>query len=127
LFEFRHHTINLYNFVYVKEYIINNNIIEYNTLEMRLFGNDEVNSISLRELYKSLYRGKDFSTFKAKIVDNFDESLDYVLSDESADIIVTLDTAKSLTMIAMTPKGNATRKYFIEVEKKVRKELQLRL
>ncbi|MDF1879687.1 antA/AntB antirepressor family protein [Sulfurimonas sp. SAG-AH-194-C20] len=94
--------------------------IRYETLETRLFGNDEVNSVSAKELYKELYTGKDFTSFRDKIVNNFDKDIDYVFADKSADVLVTIDTAKGLAMMAMTPKGNSTRKYFIAVEKKAR-------
>jgi anti-repressor protein len=112
-------------------------LIKYSTLEMRLFGNDEVNSVSLRELYNDLgYDNVNFVAWcKRNLEAKFEEHSDWerlFLEKESkhggkgkVDYIITLDVDKHIAMSSDKPKGFEIRKYFIEVEKMARKELQM--
>ena len=111
--------------------------IEYNSLEIRLFGNDEVNSVSLRELYLDLgYDEVNFTTWcKANLIEDFEDGIDFISfylkkeikiqGRQKKDYLITLDTAKELAMMSRKPKGKLIRKYFIEVEKAARQELQM--
>jgi phage anti-repressor protein len=98
---------------------------------MRLFGNDTVNSVSLREIYLDLgYKDVDFTTWcKRNLLEDFEENSDFVckqnnensgLGKQKVDYLVTLDTAKELAMMSKKPKGKLIRKYFIDVEKLTR-------
>jgi phage anti-repressor protein len=112
-------------------------LIKYSTLEMRLFGNDEVNSVSLRELYNDLgYDDTNFTTWaKRNLVEEFEQNSDYITLflekkgstglTKQTDYLITLDVGKELAMMSRKPKGKLIRKYFIEVEKMARKELQM--
>ena len=112
-----------------------NTSMSYNSLERRLFGNEEVNSVSLRELYLDLgYTDANFTTWcKENLLDSeFEENEDYFLFIKNGgtsgfiktktDYIVTLDTGKELAMMSRKPKGKQIRKYFIEVEKAATKK-----
>jgi len=104
---------------------------------MRLFGNDEVNSVSLRELYNDLgYDDTNFTTWaKRNLVEDFEQNSDYITLflekkgstglTKQTDYLITLDVGKELAMMSRKPKGKLIRKYFIEVEKMARKELQM--
>ena len=113
--------------------------IKYNSLEVRLFGDDKMNSVSLRELYLDLeYDEVNFGAWaKRNLVEDFDEDVDWVLlflekeqksgsgGSNKQDYLVTIDTAKQLAMMSKKPKGKQIRKYFIEVEKVARQELKM--
>jgi phage anti-repressor protein len=111
-------------------------------------GEDSVNSVSARELHKVLEVKKDFSDWiKVQIRRGmFDENMDYtiiwhdplkgvVISESEilkkfknkqqavrnswqSDYILTLDTAKHISLMSETQKGKELRNYFIEIEKR---------
>jgi phage anti-repressor protein len=107
-------------------------------------GDDEVNSVSARELHKALGLAKSqFNRWiKTNLLDNpfFTENIDYIVHRlnvdglrqnsrgfwidktgkvvEIIDYILTLDTAKHLTMLSKTTKAHQIRNYFIEIEKR---------
>lgn len=111
--------------------------IIYNSLELRLFGKEEINSVSLRELYLDLgYDEVNFNAWvKRNLIEDFDEGIDWTRlflekesnqgGKEKQDYIITLDIAKQLAMMSKKPKGKQIRKYFIEVEKEFRKSLEM--
>lgn len=105
--------------------------IKYNSLKMRLFGNDKVNSISLRELHLDLgHCSVVFTTWAERnLIENFEDKSDYTVlnagSAKQIDYMVTLDTAKCLAMMSTKPRGKLIRKYFIEAEKAASMELKL--
>jgi len=90
-------------------------------------GAKEVNSVSLRDLWKELESKKDFSDWAKKNVEIFDEGIDYTLLHQKVEqisgaktrieYIVTLDVAKHIAMLQRTDKGREIRQYFIEAEK----------
>jgi phage anti-repressor protein len=107
-------------------------------------GDDKVNSVSARELHKALGLAKSqFNRWiKTNLLDNpfFTENIDYIVHRlnvdglrqnsrgswidktgkvvEIIDYILTLDTAKHLTMLSKTTKAHQIRNYFIEIEKR---------
>jgi phage anti-repressor protein len=100
-------------------------------------GDNEVNSVSARELHIVLEVKKDFSSWiKAQLKRGFfEENIDFIVFTQkgeniaevgenskggrpSIDYILTLDTAKEIAMMSGTQKGKKVRNYFIEVEKK---------
>jgi len=102
-------------------------------------GNSSVNSVSARELHSALGLSKsNFSKWiKVNLLNNpfFSENTDFItvrtkyesiqgVFKESEDYLLTIDTAKHLTMLSRTEKAHQIRNYFIEVEKKYRLQLQ---
>jgi phage anti-repressor protein len=100
----------------------------------RKIGDNFVNSVSARELHKAL--GLANSQFNRWITYNllensfFVENIDFTVfrhdveigngggKREITDYLLTLDTAKHLTMLSRTEKAHQIRNYFIEVEKR---------
>jgi len=119
--------------------------LKFKTLEIRKIGNEEVNSVSLRELHKELGIKKDFSDWvKVQIKRGFlEEGIDYIIFHQKSEksllhqkgeqkkvggsnkieYISTIDVAKSIAMMSATKKGKEIRKYFINVEKVAKKML----
>ena len=104
--------------------------MNYKSLEIREIGGEEVNSVSLREVYLDLGYAEDtFSTWcKRNLIVGFNEGSDYISlfpqkkkkgsgGNNKKDYIVTLDTAKNLAMMSKTPKGKEVRNHFIQIEK----------
>ena len=93
----------------------------------------DINSVNSRELYELLELSKgQYSRWITKNLlddDLFTQDYDYVgvRHDVEGNIVssfvITLDTAKHLSMMARTSKGKEVRNYFIEVEKKANKPL----
>lgn len=84
-----------------------------------------------REIHKALGIGTRYDTWFSRMLDyGFTEGTDFcsVLSEStggrpSTDHAVTLDMAKQLGMIQRTPEGKRVREYFIEAEKRGRREM----
>ena len=117
--------------------------MEYKTLEKRLIGTEKINSVLASELHSRLEVKTKFTDWlNNKLVKGlFDERTDYVIiygtfnetkfqvSDFegtvnqakakhlSKNAVLTLDTAKELSMMENTLKGKESRQYFISVEK----------
>ena len=91
----------------------------------------EVNSVNARELHKKLELKSDFSTWIKRELELFTESVDYIRFHKKVEAnnatlieyIVTLDTAKHLSMLQRNAKGKEVRDYFISIEKKAQKVL----
>ena len=110
------------------------NIIQINK---SVIGQESVNSVNAREVYEYLGIKTKFADWIKRCIDKYDfvENEDYtsLLKSEKREIgattikeyIVTLDMAKELCMITDTPKGKEVRKYFIEVEKKANKPMDI--
>ncbi len=95
-------------------------------------GTEQLNSVNSRELYEFLGVNTEYSKWIQRAVEkySFENMADYIIvkNDENygrprEDYIVTIDMAKELCMVSNTEKGKATRKYFIEVEKRQNKPL----
>jgi len=132
-------------------------ILDYQKKLPILVENDDVDGfcINARYLYDELTKvpkvsksGKQFKTvtqfsdwIKKRILDfGFDENTDYILISEkneikyshggdrkSIDYMLNLDMAKQLAMIEKTEIGNITRRYFILMEKAVKKNTEWEL
>lgn len=102
--------------------------------------NENVNSVNARELYSFVC--KDITHYskwiKTNLINNefFIEGEDYIiLASEknplggrpTQEIVVTLDTAKELAMMTRSQKGKEIREYFIQCEKELRNQNQLKL
>lgn len=91
-------------------------------------------AVNARELHEFLEVGKDFTTWvKDKILTyGFVENEDYIIFPEigenpgrpKTEYILTLDTAKEISMVQNNEKGSQARKYFIAVEKKYKQTLK---
>lgn len=95
-------------------------------------GMQEVNSVNSREIYDHLNIATKYSMWIQRAIEKYDFELneDFVstLTDPKSgkrDFIVSMDMAKELCMVADTPKGKETRKYFIEMEKEANKPLTI--
>ena len=84
----------------------------------------EVNSVNLRDLHKKLKLKSDFSAWAKRQLSIFVENEDYITLTKKVErqtlieYIVTIDTAKHISMIQKNDIGMQIRKYFIESEKK---------
>ena len=127
--------------------------MKYRTLKIRDFGNEEVNSILASELHEKLGVKTKFTDWLKREITNgmFDENIDYILvwgkfvtksnelkfefvnfngnaqqasrNELKRNAIITLDTAKEISMMSKTEAGKESRKYFINVEKVAKKEI----
>jgi anti-repressor protein len=94
-------------------------------IEKITIGSENVNSVNARDLYKNLELKSDFSTWIKKQLELFTENEDYVRFHKKMEAnnatlieyILSLDTAKHISMIQKNEAGMKIRKYFIEVEK----------
>jgi len=93
-----------------------------------------VNSVKAKEVYEYLGVKTAFTTWFNRCVDKYDftEHEDFISYLKKSNggrpekvFIVTLEMAKELCMIADTPKGKETRKYFIAVEKQSQRPLTI--
>lgn len=92
--------------------------------------NEEVNAVSGRELHKKLEVQTRFNDWISRRIDEygFEEGKDFYskLSKShgrpSQEYIISLDMAKELAMVENNEQGKKIRRYFIEVEKKFRKQ-----
>jgi len=95
----------------------------------------EVNSVNSRVLHDDLGVKTEYSKWIKRAIEKygFVENEDYAVvkngdgNNAFKDYIVRLDMAKELCMVANTPKGKETRKYFIKVEKQSNKNANLQL
>lgn len=102
-------------------------------IQSQEINNELVNSVNSRDLYKALELGAgQYSRWiKTNLLENefFVENRDYIGVQQEIEgnqvitYIVTLDTAKHLSMISKSKKAHEIREYFIQCEKKIN-ELQ---
>ena len=91
----------------------------------------EVNSINSRDLHKNLGVKTDYSKWATRLIEKYDftENEDYLTVVKkdgrqiSTDYIFSIDMAKEVCMVANTPEGRETRKFFISVEKQYNNEV----
>ncbi len=106
---------------------------------IRIRKENEKEVVSARELHKFLEVKTDFKDWiKRKIIKyNFIENIDFILvaqkratnnfknpTTSEKDYLLTLDTAKEISMIENNAKGREARLYFIDCEKKYIENLQ---
>ena len=92
-------------------------------IEKTQIGAENVNSVNARELYTSLGINTRFADWIKRQLDIFVEGEDFLKIEKrhennSVDYILSLDTAKHISMIQKNEVGMKIRKYFIESEKK---------
>lgn len=91
----------------------------------------ELNSVNARHIHDFLHVKTKFSDWIKRAIERYDfiENQDYAIlkngngNNAFIDYVVTIDMAKELSMLENNPKGKATRKYFIEFEKRALKVL----
>lgn len=104
-------------------------------IDIKQIGDEEVNAVNARDLWRALEINKDFSNWiKAQIESlGLEENIDYIVFAQKVEnqeggrpkieYIITLDSAKHIAMASRTEKGREVRKYFIEVEKQWKKNM----
>lgn len=104
-------------------------------IKQKIIGNANVNSVNSRELWENLEIKKDFSSWIKRQIESLglEENIDYIFAPpkrgakkgsgghNQKDYIITVDTAKHISMASCTAKGKEIRKYFIEAEKQFKK------
>ena len=102
-------------------------------IDTAVIGDEEVNAVNAREIWRKLKSKADFATWikqqikRAQLVENYDfEKLHKKVElsktgQTKIEYIITLDSAKNICMMSGTSKGKEIRKYFIEIEKQYRK------
>ena len=109
--------------------MLKNELIKVNEIKI---GEEDQRAANARDLWKFLESKRDFSNWikdrieKYGFVENEDFAIARIVDRKAVKIeyIITLDTAKELAMVENNEKGKLIRKYFIEAEKKYKKELQ---
>ena len=95
-------------------------------IEQSTIGAESVNSVNARELHKKLGLKSDFSNWIKRVLELFTEGEDYIRFNKKVEAnnatmieyILTLDTAKHISMLQKNEIGMKIRKYFINSEKK---------
>ena len=103
-------------------------------IEKQIINNDEVNSVTARDLWQALESKQEFTHWvKARLeqayaVENEDYiSFDKIIKRETGatkarEYALSLDLAKNIAMLERNEKGNQVRKYFIACEKQLREQ-----
>ncbi len=94
-------------------------------VEKTMIGREMVNSVDARELHEFLESKQQFSHWIKNRIErySFTQGIDFITIDNSIyspprkEYIITIDTAKELSMVEQNEKGREARKYFIECEK----------
>lgn len=95
-------------------------------IESKIIGEENTNSVNARDLHKTLEIQKDFSTWINSQIKSLglEENMDYITFAQKSEngrnlkeYIITIDTAKHISMASRTAKGKEVRNYFIEIEK----------
>ncbi|MDD3266663.1 MAG: antA/AntB antirepressor family protein [Burkholderiales bacterium] len=99
-------------------------------IQPQRIGNEIVNAVSARELWKFLEVKKDFSDWMKQQISSLQliENVDYIRSPQKGELsktkqntieyYVTLDIAKHISMASRCSRGREVRDYFIECERK---------
>jgi len=105
-------------------------------VEEKIIGDNKINSVDARDLYKFLKIKKQFTDWiRPKIKDyGFVINSDFYPSSTIAEngrkmetYIISIDMAKELAMTSMTDKGKEARKYFIACENKLKEMAKLNM
>ena len=103
-------------------------------IEKQIINNDEVNSVSARDLWQALESKQEFTHWvKARLEQAYAvENEDYISFDKiikrktgatkAREYALSLDLAKNIAMLERNEKGNQIRKYFIDCEKQLREQ-----
>jgi len=91
-------------------------------------GTENTNAVTARDFHEALKVKKDFSDWikqqlmigrkNSVYVEGIDYLKNHLKGVRTIEYILSLDTAKRLSMLSKTKKGNEVREYFIEAEKK---------
>lgn len=96
------------------------------TIQKTKINNQNINSVNARDLYKFLESKQDFATWIKNRLQDFQENVDYIRFHKKMEAnnatkieyILTLETAKHISMIERNDKGREIRQYFIDFEKR---------
>lgn len=82
--------------------------------------------VDAKDLYNFLNIQRAFLTWIEEKIREYEfiENEDFTISNDA--YLLTLDTAKEITMIENSPSGKAARKYFIQCEKKYKENVAIR-
>lgn len=95
---------------------------------MCVFINNDINSVDARVLWKNLGSKQQFGNWLTSRLCDYIEGTDFIVNKkinehnqvDTIDCILTLDTAKHISMSERSEKGKEVRQYFIEKEKEVK-------
>lgn len=98
-----------------------------------ILNGEKINSVNSREIYDYLEVDTPYSMWIQRAIDKYDfmEDEDFTTHKfvngkaTQTDYIVALDMAKELCMVSNTPRGKETRKYFIQAEKQLNKQINI--
>lgn len=99
-------------------------------LELAVIGDEYVQAVSARDLYKILDCSERFNSWmKRQLSYGFSEGVDFSgckvfntqANQEIDDYLMSLDMAKEISMIQRSEQGKAARRYFINCEKELQK------
>jgi phage anti-repressor protein len=92
------------------------------------FGNEEVNSVNLRDVWSFVESKRQFADWKESRLKRAVEGVDFIIhanvnalnkEKSRVDYIVSIELAKSICMLEDNEKGDELRKYFIDCEKRL--------
>ena len=100
-------------------------------IEKQTIGNDEINSVDARELWRFLKSKQHYSDWIKKRIKeyNFVQGIDFItnqnkmFSPPRKEYTISVDMAKELSMVEKNQKGKEARQYFIQCEKESRSPL----
>ncbi len=106
-------------------------------ISQSVINDNETNTVNARDLHKALEVRKDFSNWMKAQINRacLEENVDYVTYAQkgeggkfgSIEYILTIDSAKHISMMSSSVKGKAIRDYFIEAEKQLRQSTHTNL
>lgn len=107
-------------------------------IQSQTINNELVNAVNARNLHNALEVKTKFSDWIKRRLEEAlaEEGVDFiVLKNENAEntlfqakeFIITIDTAKEISMLERSQKGKEVRKYFIECEKQLRSQNEMKL
>jgi anti-repressor protein len=111
---------------------MNNALIK---IEQTEFNGQLKQTVNARELHQFLESRQEFANWIKNRLEDFSENVDFISIDKiikrengankSKDYLLTIETAKHISMMERNEKGKQIRQYFIDVEEKARNALKI--
>ena len=110
------------------------------TIQQQTINNQQVNSVSARDLHLQLELKTQFTDWVKQFLDDFVQDTNFIkhsvisevvqsdghkINSTKEDYWFTLDMAKQVAMLTRTAKGKEVRKYFIDCEKQLQQQIQV--